>query len=184
MQKEFILNQLKEASEKVKGYISRFEADNHFTHAEAEEFLQEVQKLYRNLSVYEHSLRNNEIAGDLNVHLKIMQTVSGIEANAAAEKIIEHVKEEKPLSQPEIKKEETATMLRTIELSINNKFRIANELFGQSQIEFQAALQQLNSINTPEEAGRYLDSLKQVYAWKDENPLVKSFYALVQKRFA
>ena len=182
MQKEFILGQLREAAAKVKNYIVQLEAEEHFTHAEAEEFLIQLEKMYRNLSVYEHPLKNNELAGDLKVHLKIMQTVANIESNIA-EKIIEPAQETKQEIPAEIKKEENA-VLKTIELSINNKFRITNELFAQSQIEFQAALQQLNSMATQEEAGRYLDSLKQVYNWKDENPLVKSFYALVQKRFS
>jgi hypothetical protein len=183
MQREIILNQLKEAAARVKGYISQLEAENHFTRSEAEEFLTQVEKLYRNLSVYEHSLKDDEVASDLKVHLKIMQTVSNIESNVVAEKITEPVQEVKQEIPEEIKKPED-TILKTIELSINNKFRIANELFAQSQIEFQAALQQLNTISSQEEAGRYLDSLKQVYNWKDENPLVKSFYALVQKRFS
>jgi hypothetical protein len=183
MQKEFILNQLKEAAAKVKGYIAQLESDEHFIHTEAEEFLVQVEKLYRNLSVYEHSLKNSELAGDLKVHLKIMQTVTNIESSAVAEKISEPVAEEKQEMPVKSKKEDTG-VLKTIELSINNKFRISNELFAQSQIEFQAALQQLNSMSSSEEAGRYLDSLKHVYNWKDENPLVKSFYALVQKRFS
>ena len=183
MQREFILSQMKEAAEKIKIYIHQLETENHFFHTEAEEFLQQVEKLYRNLSVYEHSLKGNEIASDLKVHLKIMQTATAIETNVVAEKIIEPAKEVKQEIPVEIKSQE-AGVLRTIELSINNKFRIANELFAQNQQEFQAALQQLNSITTQDEAGRYLDSLKQVYNWKDENPLVKSFYAVVQKRFA
>ncbi len=179
MHREFILAQMKEAAEKIKINISQLEGDGHFTHEEAEEFLQQVEKLYRNLSVYSHSLKNQEITSDLKVHLKIMQNVSNIETSAVAEKIIEPEKEEKPV---EIKID-NGVILRKIELSINNRFRITNELFSQKQPEFEAALQQLNSISSPDEAGRYLDSLKQVYNWKEENPLVKSFYALVQKRF-
>lgn len=180
MQREFILARMKEAAEKIKINIDQLEKEGHFTHEEAEEFLNEVEKLYRNLSVYSHSLKNQEIAGDLKVHMKIMQNVSNIETSAIAEKIIEPVKEEKPV---EIKID-NGVILRKIELSINNRFRIANELFSQNQLEFEAALQQLNSISTVNEAERYLDSLKQLYNWKEENPLVKSFYAVVQKRFA
>jgi hypothetical protein len=184
MQREFILSQMKEASAKIKEHIRQLEAESHFTHAEAEEFLRQVEKLYRHLSVYEHSLKNNEIAGDLHVHLKIMQSVSPTETGDTVEKTEEPAKEEvKPTVAEEIKASE-GPLPRAIELSINNKFRIANELFTQNQSEFQAALQQLNSISSQEEAARYLDSLKQVYNWKDENPLVKSFYALVYKRFA
>lgn len=186
MQKEYILAQIREAAERVKTYIHQLENDGHFSHPEAEEFLRQTEKLYRNLSVYEHSLKNNDLAGDLKVHLKIMETVTNIENSAVAENIIEPVKEIKQEVTEAVNTtppDNTVITLRTIELSINNRFRVANELFNQNQQEFQAALQQLNSIHSPGEAARYLDSLKQVYKWKDENPLVKSFYAVVQKRF-
>jgi hypothetical protein len=180
MQSDSIFLQVKEAGEKIKVFTERLSASDHLTSGEAEEFIGEVEKLYRILSVYAHATKKHELAGDLQVHMKIMQNVSNIETTAVAEKIVEEKKEERPV---EIKKEEPAT-IRQIELSINNKFRIANELFSQNQQEFLAALQQLNSISTMGEAQRYLDSLKEVYKWKEENPLVKSFYALVHKRFS
>lgn len=183
MQKEFILNQLKDAASKAKGFIAQLEAGEHFSHDEAAEFLTQVEKMYRNLSVYEHSLKSTELSGDLSVHLKIMQTVSNIESSGAAEKITEPVIEAKEEAPVEVKKDD-GVILKTIELSVNNKFRIANELFAQSQTELQAALQQFNTITNQGDASRYFDSLKQIYKWKDENPLVKSFYALVQKRFS
>ena len=184
MQREYILAQMKEAGERIKTYVQQLDTQNHLSHAEAEEFLVQVEKLYRSLSVYEHSLKNNEIASDLKVHLKIMQTVSDIESSVVATEAIAAPVEEVKQEIPAEVKTEKVVEIRSIELSINNKFRIANELFAQNQQEFQAALQQLNSISSSEEAARYFDSLKQIYKWKDENPLVKSFYALVQKRFA
>ncbi|HEX7415043.1 MAG TPA: hypothetical protein VF411_13445, partial [Bacteroidia bacterium] len=73
--------------------------------------------------------------------------------------------------------------LKRIEFSINDRFRIINELFAQSQTEFQAAWQQINAITTLEESVFYLDSLKQIYDWKKESDLVKTIYALANKRF-
>ncbi len=182
MQNGIVLAQVKEEAEKMKKYLHQLDNDQHLTAAEAQEMLEHIEKIYRNLCVYTYSLKNHELTGDLQVHMKIMQTVSGIENNVAAEKVAEPLKEIKE----EVKSAplQDGVMLRKIELSINNKFRIANELFNQNQLEFNAAFQQLNSINTSEEAMRYMESLKQVYKWKDENPLVKNFYALVQKRFS
>jgi len=172
-----VLEHIREEAQKMKHYLHQLENDQHLTSAEANELLGHVENMYRNLCVYAHTLKNHELSGDLQVHMKIMQTVSE-ENNVVAEKAAEPVKEVKvaPL--------EEGAILRKIELSINNRFRIANELFNQNQLEFNTAFQQLNSINTLEGALRYLESLKQVYNWKEENPLVKNFYALVQKRFA
>lgn len=182
MQKEAVLAHIKEEAEKAKKYLQQLENDQHLTASEAQELLDHVEKMYRNLCVYAHTLKSHELTGDLQVHMKIMQTVT-MENNVAAEKVVEAVKEEKKETIKQSPVEEVV-ILRKIELSINNKFRIANELFNQNQLEFNAAFNQLNSINTLGEAMRYLESLKQVYNWKDENPLVKNFYALVQKRFA
>lgn len=180
MHKEAVLAHIKQESERARRYFQQLENDEHLTADEVHELLNHVEKLYRNLCVYAHCLKSHELSGDLQVHMKIMQAVAE-EDNVAAETVIE-LAEEKNDGQPKTQTSDTV-ILRKIELSINNKFRIANELFNQNQLEFNAAFQQLNSINTHEEALRYLESLKQVYKWKDDNPLVKNFYALVQKRF-
>jgi len=181
MQNEAILAHIKEEVVKAKRYFQQLENDQHLTAAEAQELLEQVEKIYRNLCVYAHSIKNHELTGDLQVHMKIMQTVT-MENNVVAEKVVEAVKETKKEEQtPSV---QDSVILRKIELSINNRFRIANELFNQNQAEFNAAFQQLNTINSWEEAQRYIESLKQVYKWKDDNSLVKNFYALVQKRFS
>lgn len=73
--------------------------------------------------------------------------------------------------------------IKKIEFGINDKFRIINELFGQSQIEFNTAIEQLNSCVSIEESENYLNNLKIIYNWKSESQLVKTFFALNHKRF-
>jgi hypothetical protein len=73
--------------------------------------------------------------------------------------------------------------IKKIEFGINDKFRIINELFGQSQIEFNTAIEQLNSCVSIEESENYLNNLKIIYNWKSESQLVKTFFALNLKRF-
>jgi hypothetical protein len=73
--------------------------------------------------------------------------------------------------------------IKKIEFGINDKFRIINELFGQSQIEFNTAVEQLNSCVSIEESENYLNNLKIIYNWKSESQLVKTFFALNHKRF-
>lgn len=180
MHKEAVLAHIREEAQKAKKYFQQLENEEHLTATEVQELLSHVEKLYRNLAVYAHCLHSHELTGDLAVHMKIMQTVSE-EHNVVTEKVVELTEETGDGKSSDPARE--TVILRKIELSINNRFRIANELFNQNQLEFNAAFQQLNSINTLEEAMRYMESLKQVYKWKDDNPLVKNFYALVQKRF-
>lgn len=181
MQNETVLAHIREEVKKAKVFFTQLENEEHLTAGEAQSLLEHIQNIYRNLCVYSHALKDHELSGDLKVHMKIMQTV-GEEANVVAEKVVELAEEKK--QEDGIAVNSDSVILRKIELSINNRFHISNELFNQSQVEFNAAFQQLNSINSREEAMRYLESLKQVYKWKEENPTVKNFYALVEKRFA
>ncbi|HKC67602.1 MAG TPA: hypothetical protein VKG26_05190 [Bacteroidia bacterium] len=185
MQRDFVIQQLKEEAQKVEKHLLQLQQDEPLTQTETEQFLNDVEKLYRNLSVYAHVLKTQ---GNLQVHLKIMQSVPSAEEPVVAEKIGEPTPEPK---KAEEKKEEIPPVLteeansfKKIEFNINDRFRVINELFGQSQPEFQAALQQLNSINTLDETIFYLNSLKQIYNWKDDNPLVKALYNMANKRFS
>lgn len=183
MQRDLVIQQLKEDAKKVGYYLDQVEQDVQFTQTETERFLSDIEKLYRNLSVYSYLIKTQ---GNLEVHLKIMQTVPQVETYPIIEK-----KEEPVQLTIEEKVEEIITsvtkeepVLKRIEFSINDRFRIINELFYQSQQEFQAALQQLNSITTLEETNFYLDSLREIYNWKKDADLVKTIYALAQKRFS
>jgi hypothetical protein len=191
MQRDLVIQQLKEEAKKVEQHLLQLQQDEQLTRAEAEQFLSDVEKLYRNLAVYAYMMKNQ---GDLQVHLKIMQSVPPIETPPVIEKKEEPVQLtiEEPLHLTiEEKVEEiisTTTKenpaLKRIEFSINDRFRVINELFFQSQQEFQAALQQLNAISTLDESIFYLDSLQEIYNWKKDNDLVKTIYILVNKRFS
>ena len=186
MQKTAIKNQMMQQMAELKKIFGLFEQQEHLTPNECEQFLEEVTKLNRSLAVYTHLMKQNAVSSDIDVHLKIMQAVEKKE----------EVQQEIPLAKTEIIvdaekdpkaeewKSEAVLNTKKIEIAINDKYRIINELFGGSQIEFNAATQQLNATQTWEETLLYLNSLKSVYNWKDTNDLVKTFYAIAQKRFA
>ena len=182
MQRDILIQQLKEEAKRIEQHLLQLGQDEPFTRAEAEQFLSDVEKLYRNLAVYTHMIKNQ---GDLQVHLKIMQSVPPVEAPPVSEKKEEPVQltiEEKVEEIRAVTTKENPNLKR-VEFSINDRYRIINELFEQSQTEFLAALQQINSISTLEESMFYLDSLKEVYGWKSNNDLVKTIYTLINKRF-
>ena len=193
MQRDFVIQQLKEEAKNVDQHVTQLLQNESLTQAEAEQFLSDVEKLYRNLSVYAHVLKTQ---GNLQVHLKIMQSVPLVEEPVAPIIPIVAVTPEKTTEPaPDInfeeKKEgisptshEEITSFKKIEFSINDRFRVINELFFQNPKEFETAFQQLNSINTLDETLFYLDSLKQIYNWKDDNQLVKNLYSLANKRFS
>ncbi len=77
-----------------------------------------------------------------------------------------------------------AKSAKRLEIGINDKFRMINELFTQSNVEYTTAIEQLNTCMSLEESEDYLNNLKSLYNWKSDAPIVKTIYVLNQKRFA
>ena len=73
--------------------------------------------------------------------------------------------------------------IKKLELSLNDKFRIINELFNQNQQEFTIVIQQLNSVNNLKDAEIYINGLIELYKWDIEKPALKILIRIVNKRF-
>lgn len=69
-------------------------------------------------------------------------------------------------------------------VSINDKFRLINELFASNANEYNIAIEQLNNVSSRDEADTYLKGLKSIYHWDEENEMVKRLIAMNQKRFS
>ncbi len=69
-------------------------------------------------------------------------------------------------------------------VSINDKFRLINELFASNANEYHIAIEQLNNVGSKEEAETYLKGLKSIYHWDEENEMVKRLMTMNQKRFS
>ena len=95
----------------------------------------------------------------------------------AVEPVVEKVKPQ--LTETHVNKE-----LPKIAININDKFRFINELFAANANEYNIAIEQINSVITIHEMNNYLNGLKSIYGWKDDNEVVKNLYTLSQKRFS
>ena len=210
MQKRVIVEKMKDQSQRLMRLLSEFSADGNHSVAEIDHVLKETEQLARILSAYRFLTEHKEISNDINVHMKIMDVVNKQEEAKAELK--ETIKPQEPVAKPEelvkpVAKEEEIKMvnaektiettakqdisevpiinpsLKKIEFGLNDKYRIINELFDHNNAEFTTAINQLNMTHSWEDAENYLDSLKSVYSWKSELPLVKTLYAITQKRF-
>ena len=204
MQKKVIVEKMRDQSNRLKHLLTEFSSSANHTVSEIEAMLKETEQLTRILSAYRFLAEPKGISNDIDVHLKIMDAVSKQE-EAKAE-IKEQVKPIEPAVKPveirehktEIKPEEkiqekepdvtgpenkNGVSLKKIEFGINDKYRIINELFNHNMVEYATAVNQLNMTGSWEDAEDYLDSLKNVYNWKNDLPLVKILYATSQKRF-
>ncbi len=84
-----------------------------------------------------------------------------------------------PVSTPVVHKD-----IPKLTVSINDKFRLINELFASNANEYNIAIEQLNNVGSKEEADTYLKGLKSIYHWDDENEMAKRLIAINQKRFS
>jgi hypothetical protein len=207
MQKKVIAEKLREQAEKLQKLLPLLSSPENLQSKETENILLETEQLSRILAAYKFIGEHKELFSDLNVHLKIMENINKQDEVRTVTENTETKEEIKPVVTPEPKKEVAAEKKpepqktaepvhkeekvgenkiitrKKIEFGINDKYRMINELFHQSNPEFTAALEQLNMTETAEDAEHYLDSLKSLYSWKTEHPLVKMLYSLTQKRF-
>ncbi len=214
MQTDILYKQLISKLSYLKTSIERFEKHNPPSTAYAEELYKALNDANKLTSAYVILKEQKDVSPDLNLHLKLMNVESSSAAldtnnetiQVKTEKEIQTITPieiKEPIVEPiiQIKKAEpvlekiTIATEKTLEnntkndfpkftININDKFRIINELFLGNSTEYNMAIEQLNSLNSPTEATVYLRELKSIYNWKDESEMVKKITDLVQKRFA
>ena len=69
-------------------------------------------------------------------------------------------------------------------IGLNDRFRFLNELFGSNSGEFNAAINQLDEMDSFEEAEDYLDRLSGVYQWDKKGHAYLDFYQLIKQKLS
>ncbi len=83
----------------------------------------------------------------------------------------------------ETPKSDQKQSIKPLAVALNDKFRFINELFLHNAAEYNIAIEQINNLNSWHECDLYLNSLKQLYNWQDQNEVAKQLFAVVKKRF-
>lgn len=152
---------------------------------DCESFQGQLSALLENVIIYKFNKQNKELSPSFNIHAKLSEKVGNEEKKEEIIKEEPKVKEEKSEIK-QISPEPQKTGLhkpRPLQVGINDKFRFMNELFSQNASEYNIVLEQLNNLNTWHETEIYLNSLKNVYGWRDSTEVVKYFYSLIKRRF-
>jgi len=79
------------------------------------------------------------------------------------------------------KKTDAITDIHTA-IGINEKFQFTNELFEGNANEYTAAVNQLNNYPSFTEAESYLNSIKEIYKWKEDDVLVGKFISIIKRK--
>lgn len=158
--------------------------------ANCEELQTQLCLLQENLAIYKYNKINKEISPSFSIHAKVSEMEK-------LQPIIETPKEEVKIQETEkievkppiaaiiegVKLGESKT-IPPFSIGINDKFRFINELFKQSNVEYNVAIEQLSGLKNWNDTEIYLNSLKTLYDWKDNNDTVVYFFSIAKKRFS
>jgi hypothetical protein len=197
MQKSIIKKQAKDKLEQLKEVLRQINLDGQHGRDEIAALQQQLQETLRYINIYEYFLAQSEIAPDFNVHLKIMEESDKLTTKKDTKETtvdtkkdvpVAEKKQEPPVVVPEKNSDQNPALKNTpvnkkVEISINDKFRMINELFHHNQQEYNIVVEQLNAVKSPEEANTYIDGLIGVYNWDEEKEIVKTLKRIAQKRF-
>lgn len=177
MSTEKAFEQLKLAALEVKAMLIDIDENIQPSVTEVERLNSCVRKLDEQLIIYKYLKSQKELSPNFNLHLRVMEQVTANEEKVSVENDITH-----PISN-EGSKLDAVVSAKKIELGLNDKFRIINELFNQNSTEFNLAMEQLNLIESLENSVVYLQELKNLYNWQSDHELTIRLFQLNQKRF-
>jgi hypothetical protein len=138
-----------------------------------EKLQQQLVQLQENIAVYKFNKIDKEISPSFSIHAKVSEK--------------ELPKERPEILQPKIEpKDEEVNESKNTQpmlIGINDKFRFINELFKQNNSEYNIAIEQLNALKNWRDAEIYLNSLRTLYEWKENNEVANLFFSIAKKRF-
>ena len=148
---------------------------------EIEKLGEKINHLNEQIVIYKFLKGQTELSPSFNLHLKVMEKTSDKEDVVKTTQSVLNSGE--GTKENDSQKKETIHTVKKLELNLNDKFRIINELFKTSTTEYNLAMDQINSMNTLEKSIAYINELKNLYNWKDDHELTVKLYQINQKRF-
>lgn len=153
--------------------------------SECEILKDQLCKLQDQLAVFKYQRLNQEVSPSFNIHARVSEELKLGEVPEAKElpKTIETKVPAEVFVAPVVQKKVPEKILSPIVVGVNDKFRFINELFSQNPAEFNIAIEQLSALQSWNDSELYLNSLKSLYSWKEQQDAVKHFYSIVKRRF-
>lgn len=204
MQKSIIKKQVEEKLAQLKSFLALKEAISPSSYEEVKEIQKKLAEASSILAVYEYVILQNQIDGNISVHIKILERTAAMElenkeedsprtdkqdlnnelAQNRQQEVVSDIPKTNVYVQPlEAAQQANELAKKVVQVSINDKYRIINELFHQSETEFNIAISQINNGQSIDDLMDYLTNLASLYNWKMENEIVKTFIKISQKRF-
>lgn len=158
------------------------------TVSDCEKLQAQLSRIQEQLAVYKFNKSNKELSPMFNIHSRVSEAEFIQEKNTEPppkkDKTPEppqKIQANQPVS--ETKKTDPVSPRKTVTVGLNDKFRFINELFAQNNSEYNIVIEQINNLTSWQETEIYLNSLKSVYNWKENQEVVRYFYSIVKNRF-
>ncbi|MDI1354468.1 MAG: hypothetical protein PSX36_06105 [bacterium] len=186
---EKLIHKIQTQINDLKQVLTSFEDETiHPSVSDCENLNKQLYALQESIAVYKYQKNNKEISPSFNIHAKISEKDPGADGHGELKKV--HPELMTGTSEGTSRTSHNLPVEEDIEpktkpllVGINDKFRFINELFAQNGSEYNIVLEQLSNLPNWHETDIYLNSLKDVYGWKESNEVVKYFYAHMKKRF-
>lgn len=151
-----------------------------------EKLQKQLTGIQETLAVYKYNKINKEISPSFSIHAKVSEKELPIEKEEEIKMAIDEERPEiiQPKIEPDAEETRESKNAQPMLVGINDKFRFINELFKQNNSEYNIAIEQLNALKNWHDGEIYLNSLKTLYEWKENNEVVKLFFSVAKKRFS
>jgi len=211
MQTDILYKQLTTKLDELKTAIERFEKHTPPSTNYAEQLHTAINEANKLVSAYVVLKEQKDVSPDLNLHLKLMNVTTAQQEVKGQVKTEIQVEKSEVKEAPKVEAAQPVTEVKPIEvvappvvekksvdivfekpeiktypklaINLNDKFRFINELFAGNANEYNIAIEQLNTVNSMDEANAYIKGLKSIYNWNDDHEMVKNMNGLIQKRF-
>lgn len=196
MQTDILLKQIQHHIQRVRQGLEEFESVVQPDSEMSEALNNELYHLSRLLGAYSFIKQQQELSPRLDLHMKVSEKLQAAEpvrepqkeaVQPAKQPVAPEVKHTEPVKEtPQVIAEQSSQQKEypKINVSINDKFRLINDLFKSNAVEYGIAIEQINSIGNWHDTQVYLNGLKHIYGWDEDNDMVKKIFSLSQKRFS
>ena len=184
MDKNQIRKDIESLIDNIKEHFDNALDHDHIPQLELESIVNKIEKLHQKAIIFHYLNEKHQESDRTPMNIEPM-TDSSLTAPQQTDLFGSAIApkqpvQTKPISQAE-KRTDSISDINTA-IGINEKFQFINELFEGNLNEYTAAINQLNNYTSFSEAESYINSIKEIYKWKEENPIVEKFMSIIKRK--
>lgn len=193
MDKNHIRKDIEDLIGNIKTHFDNALDHDHIPQLELETIVHKIEKLHQKAIVLHYLVTNKQATPKSGSSANNETDINAVSDKNLKDETVQIDLFGEPILPKQVpasnRKTETSAHENTVQVEdirelvgINEKFQFINELFEGILNEYNAAMNQLNNYPSYNEAEAYLNSVKAIYKWDDENPVVEKFFSIVRRK--